>query len=85
MGSSLESGIRWGGGEFEVRGSGEDELFGTGIGDAADRSMDDDLEDTLKQAPPAEPPEEEEPIQKVTDVPHGAKRDGYFKRRDYEE
>lgn len=47
--------------------------------------MDDDLEDTLKQAPPQEPPEEEEPIQKVTDLPHGAKRDGFFKRRDYEE
>ena len=46
---------------------------------------DDDLEDTLKQAPLQEPPEEEEPIQKVTDLPQGAKRDGFFKRRDYRE
>jgi len=25
----------------------------------------------------------EEPVQKVTPLPGGAKRDGYFKRRDY--
>ena len=28
--------------------------------------------------------EVEGPVQKVTDQPSGAKRDGYFKRRDYE-
>jgi hypothetical protein len=28
--------------------------------------------------------EEGEPVQKVTDLPGGAKRDGYFKKRDYE-
>jgi len=27
--------------------------------------------------------EEGEPVKKVTDLPGGAKRDGYFKRRDY--
>ena len=27
--------------------------------------------------------EEGEPVQKVTDLPGGAKRDSYFKRRDY--
>jgi len=27
--------------------------------------------------------EEGEPVQKVTDLPSGAKRDSYFKRRDY--
>ena len=27
--------------------------------------------------------EEEEPVQKVTSQPTGAKRDSYFKRRDY--
>ena len=28
--------------------------------------------------------EEGEPVQKMTDLPGGAKRNGYFKRRDYE-
>lgn len=37
------------------------------------------------ELPPQEPPKESEPVQKVTDLPHGAKRDGYFKRRDYDE
>lgn len=29
--------------------------------------------------------EDELPVQKVTSVPKGAKRDGFFKRRDYNE
>jgi hypothetical protein len=28
--------------------------------------------------------EEEEPVQRVTSLPGGAKRDGYFKQRDYQ-
>lgn len=43
-------------------------------------------DETLDLEPPQnEHGEMEEPVQKVTDLPHGAKRDGYFKRRDYEE
>ncbi len=44
---------------------------------------DDRTEKVDVEIPPQAPPEEQEPVQKVTSVPSGARRDGYFKERDY--